>query len=509
VYARPDRLTQNRVLAAIVRGNTILVPMRSMFEQMGATVSYNAATKIVDVNKPGSDVKVTVGKPEVIVNGESRPLDVAPEIYQGVVVVPLRVLSEGMGAYVQWIPDKRIVVIRYIAAPVPTPPPTPPAPAASAAPAVPAPATAAPTSPQKARSQFERFVVGDYIFSPKIYSSLSPGNRGKQSFRVDGAIEFKLFNLPWMLEGDFRSYRYPHLANGSGVCMTVELDQSCASALGQQGAVYVPSFQARDDDFDGRFGLKIADPRIYIGVGYLFRNSNYEGGAFETQQHGLGGGIAKLPDLDEPFSIYGSVFYYPSVVTNSGQNLGNGAFGQVSYRVLKYSVGGTFNFGRGPLYLDFGYLGDRVNNKANSYDSVHGGPYDGCEVGVGSGVAAAGVGLGCGLSGSGLPGGAAAEALVSGTGTALEGADGVAPGSGVDAAGGSPVPVVADGTGLGAGGNGVATGKTGRAVRRTAVLGCGVDAEAEAVGVGEALGVGRAVAGGSAVAVASGANSDG
>ena len=74
----PDRLTQNRVLAAIIRGNTILVPMRSMFEQMGATVSFNAATKTVDVNRPGSDVKVTVGKPEVLINGESRPLDVAP-----------------------------------------------------------------------------------------------------------------------------------------------------------------------------------------------------------------------------------------------------------------------------------------------------------------------------------------------------------------------------------------------------------------------------------------------
>ncbi|MGA2394751.1 MAG: hypothetical protein ABSH03_15520, partial [Candidatus Lustribacter sp.] len=38
VYSKPDKLTQNRVLAALVRGNEILVPLRSMFEQMGATV---------------------------------------------------------------------------------------------------------------------------------------------------------------------------------------------------------------------------------------------------------------------------------------------------------------------------------------------------------------------------------------------------------------------------------------------------------------------------------------
>ena len=49
-----------------------------MFEQMGATVAYDASSKTVDVTKPGADVKVTVGKPEVVINGESRPLDVPP-----------------------------------------------------------------------------------------------------------------------------------------------------------------------------------------------------------------------------------------------------------------------------------------------------------------------------------------------------------------------------------------------------------------------------------------------
>ena len=85
VYTTPDRLNENRVLAALVRGNEILVPLRSMFEQMGATVSYDPASKTADVAKPGSDVRVTVGKPEVVINGESRPLDVPPEIYKGVI----------------------------------------------------------------------------------------------------------------------------------------------------------------------------------------------------------------------------------------------------------------------------------------------------------------------------------------------------------------------------------------------------------------------------------------
>ncbi|MBV9718399.1 MAG: copper amine oxidase N-terminal domain-containing protein [Candidatus Eremiobacteraeota bacterium] len=138
VYANPDVLKQGRVLAALARGGTIYVPLRSMFEQMGATVSYDPGSKTATVSKAGAEVVVTVGKPEVVINGESRPLDVPPIIYHGDVLVPIRVISEGMGGYVQWVPDRHIVVVRYLAAtPPPTeapPPPPPPVPEATVAP---------------------------------------------------------------------------------------------------------------------------------------------------------------------------------------------------------------------------------------------------------------------------------------------------------------------------------------------------------------------------------------
>src|SRR5581483_7388828 len=120
VYSKPDVLKQGRVLAALVRGGTVLIPLRSMFEQMGATVAYDAGSKTTDVSKPGADVKVTVGVPQVVINGESRPLDVPPIVYQAHVLVPIRVISEGMGAYVEWEADRHLVVVRYLP---PTPPP--------------------------------------------------------------------------------------------------------------------------------------------------------------------------------------------------------------------------------------------------------------------------------------------------------------------------------------------------------------------------------------------------
>jgi hypothetical protein len=392
VYSKPDRLKQGRVLAALIKGGTILVPLRSMFEQTGATVSYDPGTKTVDVSKPGSDVKVTVGKPEVIINGESRPLDVPPEIYKGAVVVPVRVIAEGMGAYVQWVPDKHLVVVRYI--PVVATPPPPPTPAPTLPP-TPAPS---PTPSPRPTPAYEKFIAGDYIFSPKVYNEFSPGNTGTSSGAVRGAIEFPLFNLPWMLEGDYRQFTYPHNQNGATPanfdrpgCFGVQPgDQGCVTVIGVQqfsGATFVPAFQARDYDFDGRFGLKVADPRIYIGVGYMWRSNNYG----YPKLNGVGFGAEKLPDLDQPFSIYGSAYYYPTVKGNYSvpnfDPVGNcaleGAHCQtatfsLSYRILKYQIGGTFNFGTSPLFLDFGYLGDRGTVASNGpSDFTHNGPYVG------------------------------------------------------------------------------------------------------------------------------------
>jgi len=392
VYTKPDRLKANRVLAALVRGNTILIPLRSMFEQMGATVSYDPASKTVDVSKPGSDVKVTVGRPEVVINGESRPLDVPPEIYKGAVVVPVRVLSEGMGAYVQWVPDRRIVVVRYVAPPVVTPPPTPtPTPKATPVP-TPVP-TPTPTPTPVARNPYEKFIVGDYIFSPKVYNEFSPGNNGKGgSYAVRGAIEFPAFGLPWMLEGDYRSYAYPHNNDFTSAQVTGTLGsvapactgngaagQGCVTVIGAYGQTNVPSFTARDTDFDGRLGLKIAEPRIYIGVGYLSRAENYG----YPKQNGFGFGAEKLPDLDQPISVYGSVWYYPSISGNFTYPTGApvslvGTTDKFQQRFLKYQIGGTFNLGSSGLFLDAGFLGDTIRGKNLSpSDASHAGGYVG------------------------------------------------------------------------------------------------------------------------------------
>jgi hypothetical protein len=351
VYAKPDVLKQGRVLAALVRGGTILIPLRSMFEQMGATVSYDPGSKTATVSKAGAEVKVTVGKPEVVINGESRPLDVPPIIYKGNVLVPIRVISEGMGAYVQWVPDRRLVVVRYIP---PTPPPAP-------APPPPAPPPPTPTPAPAATPYYDHYVAGDYIISPRVYNEFVPGansnnNYGGFSYRIHGAVEFSLLHLPWMVEADYRQYNWQHTAG-------------FVTAIGGLFSTLVPAFVGRDYSFDARLGLRVLKPRIYIGFGYLWRGNNY---GYPTQT-GAGVGIEKLPDLDRPFSFYGSAYYYLSArgMYLSTSGVVNSMFPggsctpsfpcnyNVGYSVLKYDIGVTYAFQGIPLFLEAGFLGDR------------------------------------------------------------------------------------------------------------------------------------------------------
>jgi hypothetical protein len=380
VYSKPDRLKQNRVLAALVRGNEILVPLRSMFEQMGATVSYDPASKTADVSKPGSDVKVTVGKAVVVINGESRPLDVPPEIYKGSVVVPVRVISEGMGAYVQWVPDKKVVVVRYVAAPVPTPPPppptAPPTPPPTPKPAPPPPPPPPPPTPSPTPAPpsrvYEHFIVGDYIVRPNAYNAFSPGTNVATwgpSYAGRAAVEIPIANLPVMVEGYAEQYAYTHpggAAPANPNCATNGLagNPACVTPIGPgMGSRFVPQFQAIDGDASVRAGIQISKPRIYLAGAYLWTENNYG----YPRMNGAGFGIEKLPDLDKTVSLFGSAYYFPTVQGNFTDPT-SGITYNVQDRFLQYQAGVTYNlplsFSKNTgIFIEAGFMGNTTINK--------------------------------------------------------------------------------------------------------------------------------------------------
>jgi copper amine oxidase-like protein len=94
----------------IERTGRVFVPLRGIFERLGATVVYNNG----QINATGSDgttIGLTIGSTAATVGGKGRTLDVAPFIVGASTYVPIRFVAESLGAQVQYDGSNNIVAI--------------------------------------------------------------------------------------------------------------------------------------------------------------------------------------------------------------------------------------------------------------------------------------------------------------------------------------------------------------------------------------------------------------
>lgn len=92
-------------------GERVLVPLRGVFEAIGATVDWNKDTQSVVAFGDGRHVRLRIGSRDADVDGRIVTMDVAPQIIQDSTMVPLRFLSESLGASVDWRPEEDLVAI--------------------------------------------------------------------------------------------------------------------------------------------------------------------------------------------------------------------------------------------------------------------------------------------------------------------------------------------------------------------------------------------------------------
>lgn len=82
--------------------NRTLVPLRSIFEQLGAGVQYNAKDKTITAQKGTITVWLKVGSKTVKVNNKSMTIDVPAQVYNGSTYVPLRFIGDAFGVTTDW-----------------------------------------------------------------------------------------------------------------------------------------------------------------------------------------------------------------------------------------------------------------------------------------------------------------------------------------------------------------------------------------------------------------------
>lgn len=92
--------------------NRVLVPLRGIFEGLGATVDWNPANQAVTARRGDTTVRLRVNSAVASVNGKPVSLDVPARLYGNSVMVPLRFVSEALGAEVNWMDATQTVAIR-------------------------------------------------------------------------------------------------------------------------------------------------------------------------------------------------------------------------------------------------------------------------------------------------------------------------------------------------------------------------------------------------------------
>ncbi len=105
----------------IERGGRVFVPLRGIFERLGATVVYANGT----INATGADgrsVSLTIGSTQATVAGQTQTLDVAPFVVGASTYVPLRFVSSSLGAGVNYDASNNLIAINTSGTNVPARP---------------------------------------------------------------------------------------------------------------------------------------------------------------------------------------------------------------------------------------------------------------------------------------------------------------------------------------------------------------------------------------------------
>jgi hypothetical protein len=92
-----------------VESDRTLVPLRTLSEKLGFMVEWEPTAQKITLSKFPNTLVLWVGKTDAEVNGKQVTLGVAPKIVGNVTFVPVRFISEQLGANVYWNEEKQEV----------------------------------------------------------------------------------------------------------------------------------------------------------------------------------------------------------------------------------------------------------------------------------------------------------------------------------------------------------------------------------------------------------------
>ncbi len=95
----------------IIKDGRTLVPVRAIFEAMGAVVGWDGETQTVVAERNGTIIKITINDTTMYKDDNPITIDVPAVIENSRTLVPARAISEAFGAEVTWDDNERAVNI--------------------------------------------------------------------------------------------------------------------------------------------------------------------------------------------------------------------------------------------------------------------------------------------------------------------------------------------------------------------------------------------------------------
>ena len=109
VYISDKRISFDQ--EPIIYNSRTMVPMRKIFEELGAEVSWDGTTKTATGKRGDRTVSITVGSNRMYINRKTVELDTPAFVMAERTLVPIRAVAEGLGCDVNWDGDSYTVEI--------------------------------------------------------------------------------------------------------------------------------------------------------------------------------------------------------------------------------------------------------------------------------------------------------------------------------------------------------------------------------------------------------------
>lgn len=109
VYVDGEKLVTDT--EPLITGGRTIVPVRPIFEALGATIQWDGVERSVTATKGDITVYLKIDDATAYVNGEAKVLDVPAKIINNRTMVPARFVSESLKAVVRWDNDTRTVYV--------------------------------------------------------------------------------------------------------------------------------------------------------------------------------------------------------------------------------------------------------------------------------------------------------------------------------------------------------------------------------------------------------------